>query len=278
MMMRTKMSVACAAALTAAAACAQQSAPLDKPVATVEVKSNADSQRRNDTASRIVVTREDITKYGDQSVLDVLKRLPGVTIGDGAPRMRGLGAGYTQVLVNGERPPAGFSLETLSPESIEKIEVMRAATAEYSTQAVAGTINVILRKTVTKATREFKASAGGAAGNRNYNVNAALSDKAASADYTLSANLTRNDTENSLLTSAAVYGSGMAPTQLRREDSFSRNRWTEANVNARVNLALGSGNSVTWQTFANGFRSARATATRSPCSERVAIIRASAPN
>ncbi|UUZ49236.1 TonB-dependent receptor plug domain-containing protein [Massilia sp. B-10] len=75
----------------------------------VEITAAADGYdaRREDTASKIVVGHEEIVKYGDTSVLDVLKRLPGVTVsgasGRGEIRMRGLGSGYTQVLVNGER-------------------------------------------------------------------------------------------------------------------------------------------------------------------------------
>ena len=55
-------------------------------------------ERRQDTASKIVVTQEDIIRYGDPNIGDVLKRLPGVTVGGvqgrgGSIRMRGLGAG-----------------------------------------------------------------------------------------------------------------------------------------------------------------------------------------
>lgn len=38
--------------------------------------------------------------------------------------MRGLGAGYTQILINGERAPAGFSMDSLAPDVIERIEVL----------------------------------------------------------------------------------------------------------------------------------------------------------
>ncbi|UUZ54808.1 Plug domain-containing protein [Massilia sp. H-1] len=48
----------------------------------VEITAAADGYdaRREDTASKIVVGHEEIVKYGDTSVLDVLKRLPGVTV------------------------------------------------------------------------------------------------------------------------------------------------------------------------------------------------------
>ncbi|TFW29891.1 TonB-dependent receptor plug domain-containing protein [Massilia horti] len=108
--------------------------------------------RRLSTAAKMVFGREELDRNGDTSVGEVLKRLPGVTMG-GAPgrggggiRMRGLGNGYTQMLVNGERPPPGFSLESLSPDQVERIEVMRGPVAEHSTQAIAGTINIILRE------------------------------------------------------------------------------------------------------------------------------------
>lgn len=136
-----------------------------KPVATttpekslkVEVKGNREyDARRFDTASKIVVTQEEIARYGDTEITDVLKRLPSVSVVNGAVRMRGLGAGYTQILLNGEPSPPGFSIESLSPDLIERIEIVRSASAEFSTQAVAGTINVILKKTVQLAQYLFK--------------------------------------------------------------------------------------------------------------------------
>jgi len=82
---------------------------------------------------------------------EVLKRLPGITV-QGAPgrggaiRMRGLGSGYTQILLDGERVPPGFSIDSLTPEQVEKIEILRAPTAETGARAIAGTINIVLRE------------------------------------------------------------------------------------------------------------------------------------
>ena len=90
--------------------------------------------------------REELDRFGDTNALDLLRRLPGVNVGSGGPRMRGLGAGYTQILMNGDPAPQGFNLDQLSPSQIERIEVPRAPTAEQSTQAVAGTINIILKE------------------------------------------------------------------------------------------------------------------------------------
>ena len=120
----------------------------------VEIRSNRDNDaevRRESSASKIVIGREEIEKQGDASIADLLKRLPGVTLGGapgrgGAIRMRGLGNGYTQILLDGERVPPGFSIEQLTPEQIERIEILRAPTAETGARAIAGTINIVLRE------------------------------------------------------------------------------------------------------------------------------------
>jgi outer membrane receptor for ferrienterochelin and colicins len=110
-----------------------------------------EEQRRRSTAAKIVIGREEIDKFGDATVGEVLRRLPGVTTPGapgrgGPPRMRGLGGGFTQLLIDGQRVPPGFSLESLTPEQIERIEILRAPTAETGARAIAGTINIITRE------------------------------------------------------------------------------------------------------------------------------------
>jgi iron complex outermembrane receptor protein len=133
----------------------------------VEVSSGptANSRRRNSTASKIVIEREDLDRYGDTALGDVLRRLPGVTIGGrpgrgGDIRMRGMGSGFTQILVDGERAPAGFAVEDLPPDQVERIEVYRAPTAETGARAIAGTINIILREPLVKANHELRFTLG----------------------------------------------------------------------------------------------------------------------
>ena len=106
-----------------------------KPVEVIGVATDDTEDRRLSTAAKIIVGRDDIEHFGDSTVGELLKRLPGITMQGrpgrgGAPRMRGLGGGYTQILVDGERVPRGFSLDDLSPEQIERIEILRAPTAE----------------------------------------------------------------------------------------------------------------------------------------------------
>ncbi|NBX90455.1 MAG: hypothetical protein EBQ86_10235 [Betaproteobacteria bacterium] len=102
--------------------------------------------RRAASVAKQIYGREELDRYGDTNVLDVMRRLPGVNVDSGGPRMRGLGAGYTQILINGDPAPQGFNLDQLSPSQIERIEVLRAPTADQSAQAIAGTINIILKE------------------------------------------------------------------------------------------------------------------------------------
>ena len=130
----------------------------------IEIRSNRDNDtevRRESTAAKIVIGREEIEKQGDATLGEVLKRMPGVTI-QGAPgrgggiRMRGLGGGYTQILMDGERVPPGFSIDSLTPEQVERIEILRAPTAETGARAIAGTINIVLREGQRANPDDFK--------------------------------------------------------------------------------------------------------------------------
>lgn len=141
---------------------APTAAPLTLTMPRVEVVAAPDSDdaaRRRESIAKAIYGREELDRQGDIDVTDVLKRLPGVSMDGGAPRLRGLGGGYTQVLINGEPAPPGFSLETLAPGDVERIEIIKGSTAEYS--GVAGTINVVLREPPKTLQREWR-------GNANY--------------------------------------------------------------------------------------------------------------
>jgi outer membrane receptor for ferrienterochelin and colicins len=127
---------------------------------------NTDTElRRNAIAGKIVIGREEIERFGDSTVGEVLRRLPSITLGGrpgrgGEIRMRGMGGGFTQILVNGERMPAGLALDSLTPDQIERIELMRAPTAEYGARAIAGTINIVLREPLQRRLNDLRATAG----------------------------------------------------------------------------------------------------------------------
>jgi iron complex outermembrane receptor protein len=144
-------------ALSVTAVGAQQTstpAPATSDMGRIEITSGRDNdtqERRESTASKIVIGREEIERQGDANLGEILKRMPGITLG-GVPgrgsgiRMRGLSQGYTQILLDGQRVPPGFNVESLTPEMVERVEIYRAPTAETGAQAIAGTINIITRE------------------------------------------------------------------------------------------------------------------------------------
>jgi outer membrane receptor protein involved in Fe transport len=218
--------IACLSASLAAQAQQAPEQPAQPPsgeqagkVQQVEVRGSSEAYdpRRDDTASKIVVNHDEIVKYGDTSVLDVLKRVPGVTVSGaggrgGEIRMRGLGGGYTQVLINGERAPAGFDIDSLAPDVIERIEVLRAASAEFSTQSIAGTINIVLKKAVKAAQRELKLGYGKGNALKSPTANLQLSDSIRSRWYSASRPRARRKAWNTRFRWAGMPASRSATT------------------------------------------------------------------
>jgi len=225
----------------------------------VEVKGGANTYdpRRDDTASKIVVSNEEIKRYGDTSVLDVFKRLPGITVaggggrGGGEIRMRGLGAGYTQILINGERAPAGFSIDELSPDVIERIEILRAASAEFSTQSIAGTINIVLKRTVRTAQREVRVGYGKSEEASNPAASVQLSDRAGKLSYTVGASTWRYHFDRpSPFEDIQLDPQGQL-TQLRRSVQNDSGSPYGISLTPRLNWTLENGDTISWQTLFN---------------------------
>jgi outer membrane receptor protein involved in Fe transport len=161
--------------------------------------------------------------------------------------MRGLGAGYTQVLINGEPAPQGFAIDSISPEMIERIEILRSATADQSAQAVAGSINLVLRKAVSKAQREGKA--GGAFERGRWSPTASLQfgDRAGALSYSLGATATRRAFSFPSQTLEEVSTADDAPVALRRFDEYSRGVDDRINLAPRLNWTLANGDTLNWQ-------------------------------
>jgi iron complex outermembrane receptor protein len=164
-----------------------------EPVQVTGSRADDIQERRNSTAAKIVIGRDEIDRFGDSTLGDVLKRLPGVTIQGrpgrgGAIRLRGLGNGYTQILLDGERVPPGFSLDSLSPDQIERIEILRAPTAETGARAIAGTINIVTREGYSTRVNDLKLTA--AWENRALQPSLAWTRNVAAGDWTVNYSLT----------------------------------------------------------------------------------------
>ncbi|PHV04297.1 outer membrane receptor protein [Janthinobacterium sp. BJB412] len=234
---------------------AEPPAPAAKPQ-RVEIKASAAgyNPRRDDTASKIIVSSEEIQRYGDTSVAEVLKRLPGITVSGGAGRggeirMRGLGGGYTQILLNGERMPAGFSIDSLAPDVIERIEVLRAASAEYSTQSIAGTINIVLKKAVKSAQREWKAGLAKGADFVAPNLSLQTSDRDGDFSYSLGATVNHYRAERDSDWRQLDADAAGRPTLSSATHLHDRAVSNNLNLAPRLNWALAGGDTLTSQSY-----------------------------
>lgn len=146
-----------------------------------------------------VITREQIERTGQPTVADVLRNIPsnsGGSFGESfsnsfAPgaagiSLRGLGQKTTLVLINGRRVAGyGFAqnlqdtfvdLNSIPTSAVDRIDILRdGASAIYGSDAIAGVVNVILRKdfrgfegnvagTTFDGKKEYRASIGGGFG------------------------------------------------------------------------------------------------------------------
>lgn len=242
-------------------------APARRPAARpqqVEVtgSSGADNNadRRRSTASRIVYGREELDRMGDSSLGEVLKRLPGVTIGGppgrgGQIRMRGMGAGYTQILIDGQRMPPGFSLDSIAPEQIERIEVMRAPVAEHGARAIAGTINVIMREDFKRQSNELKIGGGFDGDRPQAGLNWTYSGQTDKLGYNLTVTAFRNQQGNESRSVLRRYDAQGTPTLAQFTTSEGRDTRQGVFLTSRLQFKLAPGESLDLQPFFHAVRS-----------------------
>ncbi len=122
----------------------------------IVVQGSIGFRNRSDAAEPVLVYDEEyFQRFEPLTAGDALKRVPGVTFlsdvieSDGA-RLRGLDPGYTQILINGERVPGGqsdrsFFLDRIPAELIDRVEIVRSSSARRTGDAVAGSLNIVLR-------------------------------------------------------------------------------------------------------------------------------------
>jgi len=130
----------------------------------------------------VLINREDIEKTNAQNAMDILKNIPGIdtSVHDDVfgtytwrAKMRGLNfdAGYGLILIDGQRAMGcgqsggmgeyGTGLNQIPVDMIERIEVVKGpSSALYGSDAMAGVINIITKKTPKKATGSAGTSYG----------------------------------------------------------------------------------------------------------------------
>ncbi|MFS2017692.1 TonB-dependent receptor [Massilia sp. CT11-108] len=161
---------------------AQEVAP--KPVPRVEITGSNIRRSEAETASSVItVNRADIERSGKATVAELLQTLAvdnqgsvpttfgnGFAAGASGISLRGLGAASTLVLLNGRRmAPYGLAddgqkqftdLNVIPTDAVERVEVLKdGASAIYGSDAIAGVVNIILRRDFQGNTVRFSRGA-----------------------------------------------------------------------------------------------------------------------
>lgn len=236
-------------------------APPSPPQATLErveiraSRPDESRERRQSTAAKTVIGREELDRNGDATVTEVLKRQPGVTLDGrpgrgGNPRLRGLGSGYTQILINGERMPMGMSLDALTPEQVERIEITRGPTAETGAQAVAGTINIVLREDVRQRLNDVHLRLGRDDGRWQSDLSWTRAGQIEDLGYNLSMHLGESLSDDSVrlrTVETAQADGALLRDQDRLDEVHGRRRALHAG--GRLQWKLGAGESLALMPF-----------------------------
>lgn len=157
----------CGAALCAASAPAfaadvpaDADAEATRTAREIVVQGEIGFRNHSDAAEPVLVYDEEyFRRFEPLTAGDALKRVPSVTFlsdvleSDGA-RLRGLDPGYTQILINGDRIPGSnadrsFFLDRIPAELVKQVEIVRSNSARRTGDAVAGTLNIVLRDALT---------------------------------------------------------------------------------------------------------------------------------
>jgi outer membrane receptor for ferrienterochelin and colicins len=229
-----------------------EATPSQQPSTTqrVEITARMGSTelRRAASVAKQIYGREELDRFGDTNTLDVLRRLPGVNVGSGGPRMRGLGAGYTQILINGDPAPQGFALDQLSPSQIERIEVLRAPTAEQSAQAVAGTINIILKDAPRRSQRTLRLGLADGRDRPMANANLTIGESKGPYALSLPLSLFEWDRKSRTIVERQMAGTDGLPARSEQVGSGSSWGWGY-NLAPRLNVRFSDDQTLSAATF-----------------------------
>jgi iron complex outermembrane receptor protein len=217
--------------LVAVAVCSMVYAEEVTNLGKVEVveKYTALSERRDSSIAKRIINGAELSQYGDINAFEILKRTPGVTIPIGKGTRSGPGKGYTVVMVDGESISIigghkGNPLEQISPDMIEKIEVMTNGSAENSAESMGGIVNIVLKKPKSEGLTIAKISLGADGSSPMKSVFLQREGKSGKLSYQF--NLSGND--NKAKDTSSISQQGSTVSQENREDEINNKSTTFA--------------------------------------------------
>ncbi|MFT6372822.1 MAG: outer membrane receptor protein involved in Fe transport [Gammaproteobacteria bacterium] len=123
----------------------------------------------------IVISREQLVRFGSASLATILEQVPGISINQNGGRgsfnglfLRGADPNFTQVRIDGvpinnatNTRGGAFDISSINAQIIERIEIISdASSALYGSQALAGVINIVTRLSGFEAAVEIDSHGG----------------------------------------------------------------------------------------------------------------------
>lgn len=222
------------AATKSAYAANEQTAELKEVQALDEISVHASKDeddfqaRKAARSTKLVYGREELDRMNELTVGDYLRRLPGVTFTGppGTPkdvRLRGMDKGYTQILIDGLPVPGGgkerqIQVDRIPLDLVERVEIIRAPTADMPNEGLMGTINIVLR-----------AAPKSKYGNARIVLGEIQGEKRDAQNRNLSAQYGDSNGTVSYLMNLSVGERGEIKTKDKREQTFNANTGVRSN-------------------------------------------------
>lgn len=200
-------------------------------VSVTAARSGTQELRRNATAGKIIVDREELDALDASSMGELLSKLPGggafADMG-GGPRGKGRGPDRNMptILVDGQPLPGGgrnpMAALRLPVELVERVEIIRNSTPEFPVVGAGGVINLILRDVPRQWLANAKLGAGASAGKSIVRMDGQYGEPGvAGFGYLLSASFNSRPQTGSETMQAATYTNGVLDGRIHERASQS---------------------------------------------------------
>ena len=208
------------------------------------IGSQTDTEARRDfIAGTIVIGRKRIEDSGTRTVAELLKREPAVTVREGRISLLNM-PGYTQILIDGHAPQSAISPGDLNLIHVEQIEIIKSSSAQFGPFGIAGTINIISRKTARKTTTVMTTGAARGGGQREANLSLSHTQSTTGSplQYSVRMSADREDSSHD----------GVATQTLEQHGAGEQVQWLALNSERMLSTSLVVNGNVLLQTTGAG--------------------------
>jgi TonB-dependent receptor len=128
------------------------------------------TKQRQSENIRSIISDEQIEAFGDITITGALSRVSGM--GHGGANIRGVGAGASNITMDGQRMGAtggdrSVDLSTISADMVQELDIIKVITPDMDADALSGVINVSTRRPIGGA-RDMNVRLGGGFQNRYF--------------------------------------------------------------------------------------------------------------